>query len=196
MKSSILPVMAITLAMVVMTSGCIDIYLLKDLTITPKKTVVVYGWVEKAHASHSFLINLTDANPSEAKYNTSVPFNVTEGAKKIKLWLNINMMDLGLIDQLPVPPSLEPIIENLSAYLHNVRRHVDIYIYTPYGELYWYGSYNYTVNLPIIVAENPRPGSWLMEIDATGIGFGHGTQDSFEIEVSVLEPTGTEVIEE
>lgn len=173
----------VLLALVMQTVGCIDIYMLKDLSIKPETVEVKYGWVQKMEVKKDFYLNITDNEVKAARFLYTDGFNVTEGSKRIQLQINIQLVD---VTNIPSIPGLGDIIANLSEMLQNIKRHVSITLYTPQDEVFWMKTYNESIDDSINIP-TPLVGNWRLDIDATGIGF-KPYHDYLYVQLSVLEP--------
>lgn len=172
-----------------LSMGCVDTGMLKKWTVREKRYKDVYEWEKVVDISHKFHTNIT-GDMGDATYRYSEGFDVPPRSDMIRMQIDIDMEKIN--DPGEIPPWLEPvepIIENLTEIIRNIRRHVDITLKSPGQDIFWYGEYNNTQDIDKQIV-SPVAGDWLLDIDAEGLGFPQVYQDSLHVVVSVRQYKG------
>jgi len=186
----------LVLALVLGTSGCIDVNLAKDMLVKPKIVREVYEWSRLCTVSHNFTTNLSSPL-SESRYTHTQGFDVKPKTMTLKISIKVNMFKLnpGDIPQLPGPIGdiIRNLTENISEYLRNAERHVDITLKGPDGLIILTKKYNESKDETERI-EVPVAGTWSIKVDATGVGLSESYRDSFRVELTSLEYRGTKEV--
>lgn len=159
--------------LLISSSGCINIYWIKDLFgVKEKKPVMVEKRV--ASLNHSFEL-------AEILLEDSCTFEIKNGTEWLDFDIDIVMIPLNITlpPGLPIPPW---IIENIS----KIKRHVNITIILPDATVFWQNEYNVSQSERFRI-DNPIEGRWRVEVVASGVGYEGVYQDSYSIIVRVRE---------
>lgn len=197
MKASSALSVLMVLALVLGTSGCIDVKFAKDILVKPKSVSEVYEWNRPCPPlSHNFTTNLSSPL-AEARYTHTQGFDVKPKTMTLKISIKVNIFKLnpGEVPQLPGPIGdiIRNLTENISEYLRNAERHVDITLKSPEGQIAFTKKYNESADESRRI-EKPIPGTWSIKVDATGIGLSETYKDYFRIELTSLEYRGTKEV--
>lgn len=196
MKPTTMVAFALIFAFMLSSVGCVDINLTKHVFIKPKRTVEVYNWSILGTVSHEFITNVSNVL-SEARYTKTLGFDVMPKTMKLKLQVKVNMFRFSpeQIPELPGPIGdiIKNLTDNISEYLRNAERHVDITLKGPGGQIILLKQYNESIDDRISI-DYPISGDWILEIDATGVGLSETYRDSFSITISAYVFRGTKEV--
>lgn len=173
------------------TSGCLDIYLARDLLVPKEEVEVEYEWQDYIF-DHNF-----SSSPNEPLELYSEEFEVPVKPRTDLMRIDISIeMRSGkevweIINDTFPGPIKEVILEWLEQILeYTDQRFIDITISLPNGEEIYSNKFNQTTTAEIGPINSPGDGNWIIEVDAAGVGYQSGDleyHDAFYIKVVLRE---------
>lgn len=180
MKKSILIILLIIPLLTINFSGCIDIGVLKGLMGEEEEpkgyhTVTKIGFPVK----HEF-----DLLDTGYKYDKNHPIFIKEKTKWMNITFSVNINDIEF--QNYTNSSIREIIINALNLYH---RHVEITLIDPDGDEVVREDYEESMELQLFAGlEEPKYGTWKLNIVAIGVGYPNQFKDGFMVDVKCYEP--------
>lgn len=180
MKKSILIILLIIPLITTSFSGCIDIGLFDGLMGEEEEskgfhTVTKLGFPVK----HQF-----DILDTGYKYDKNHPIFIKDKTKWMNITFSVNINDIEF--QNFTNSSIREIIINALNLYH---RHVEITLTDPGGDEVVHEDYEESVELQQFEDfEEPKPGTWNLNIIAVGVGYPGQFNDGFMVDVECYEP--------
>jgi hypothetical protein len=173
------------------TTGCIDIYLARDLLVPREKEVVEYEWQDHIF-DHNFTSSLNE--PLEL-YSEEFEVPVKPRTDLMRFDISIEMRSgkevWEIINDTFPGPIKEVVLEWLEQILeYTDQRYIEITISLPDGFELYKNTFNQTTTVEIGPITSPGEGNWIIEIDAAGVGYVSGDleyHDAFSIKVVLRE---------
>lgn len=173
---------SILLAIMVGSTGCIDMEFMDFVLPRHEETVVVYEPVNKIDISYYF-DNLTfPGTPSQTRKEINDrEFRILEDTEWMKIEISVSLDKNELFQEL---------IELLGINT-TLTRHVKITFTDPKNRVWQHREFYETETTEPEVVYSPEPGLWTLDVYAKGIGGeieGFQLHDGFEIRVFAMEP--------
>jgi hypothetical protein len=170
------------------TTGCIDIYLARDLLVPREEEVVEYEW-QDYNFDHNF-----SSSPNEPLELYSEEFEVPVKPRTdlMRIDISIEMRSIREVwDAVPngtLKDLLQDLVEQIFEYAD--QRYIEITISLPDGFELYKNTFNQTTTAEIGPITSPGEGNWIIEVDAAGVGYASGDleyHDAFAIKVVLRE---------
>lgn len=170
------------LAIMVGSTGCIDMELMDFVLPHHEETVVVYDTVKKINESFYFDDLTIPGTPSQTRKEINDrEFLILEDTEWMKIEISVSLDKNELLKEL---------IEFLEINT-TLTRHVKITITDPKNRVWQHREFYETEAPEPDVVYSPEPGLWTLDVFAKGIGGeieGFQLHDGFEIRVFAFEP--------
>jgi len=171
--------LAATIILVSMSSGCINASWTKNL-LNPAKPAIVLQVNEKLVMKHFFKTDPFDLTTLESHMTNTT--KVKDGTRWMSVHIGISM------DQ--PRPEIQQLIQTVEKYLGiNITRYVTINITMPDGTGWYDKTFNATMNTTVVI-ESPEVGEWTFTVNAVGLGADAvSSHDGYSVIASAYEPT-------
>lgn len=170
------------------TTGCIDIYLARDLFVPQEDVVVVYEWQDYIF-DHNFTSPLN--NPLEL-YSEEFEIPVKPRTDLMRLDISIEMRSIREVwDSVPngtIKEALQDLVEQMLEYAD--QRYIEITVSLPDGFELYNNRFNQTTTVEIGPITSPGEGNWIIDVVGAGVGYESGDleyHDAFAIKVVLRE---------
>jgi len=166
--------------MVLSVSGCVDIYGARGVLGGKEPPApIVYRERLKAQLTRTFDTNVSD--PGSWNYAASDSAVVKKGTEWLTILVQVTILEYGIIDN---------ISKLLCITLPNIDRYVHVQVKGADGSLQWDKIYKNSVAPPeSITLQSPLDGPWSLHVDAVGFGAPKYGADSFNVMMTVSEPS-------
>jgi hypothetical protein len=170
------------------TSGCLDIYLVRDLLVPKEEVEIEYEWQDYIF-DHNF--SSSPNNPLET-YSEDFEVPVKPRTDLMRIDISIEMRSIREVwDAVPngtIKDLLQDLVEQIFEYAD--QRYIKITISLPGGDPIYENTFNQTTTAEIGPINSPGEGNWVIEVDAAGVGYLSGDleyHDAFSIKVVLRE---------
>ena len=172
------------------TTGCIDIYLARDLLVPREEEVVEYEWQDYIF-DHNF--SSSQNEPLEL-YSEEFEVPVKPKTDLMRLDISIEMRSIREVwDAVPngsIKEALQDLVEQILEYAD--QRYIEITVSLPDGFELYKNTFNQTTTVEIGPITSPGEGNWIIKVDGAGIGYKYQSgdleyHDAFSIKVVLRE---------
>jgi hypothetical protein len=175
------------------TTGCIDLYLVNEFLVPRDDPPLEFVWQEY-HYHYGF--NSTPPAEILEVYNEQFELEIKPKTQQMRIDVTVDMRSAKEVeeiinDTLPEGDIKDAILEFLDQIFEYAdQRYIEVTIKLPDGFEVYHNRFNQTAAVEIGPVLNPGEGTWIIEVDAAGIGGdvgGYRYQDSFSIDAIVKE---------